>query len=249
MVSMRGKLDSNFWARYLKIYDYVNLLIPYREALTSICEELGDISGKSILDAGCGTGNLSVKLLSRGAAVVGVDRDQKALGLLKQKGKEAGIVQGDLSGSLCLASESVDGIVSNNVIYTIDPAIRSSLFKEFYRILKPNGRIVVANPKRDARMSKILLKAHLGKLISTHGFVGGIFRFIKMLPPIVQMLYYNIRIVMASRSGEFRFMGDGEQRKLLEASGFWEVSQDFEIYGNQAIMNSATKRQKNDAVT
>jgi len=33
-------LDSKFWRNYFKVYDVLNLLIPYQELLETICEKL-----------------------------------------------------------------------------------------------------------------------------------------------------------------------------------------------------------------
>jgi len=55
-------LDSKFWKRYFKVYDVLNLLIPYQELLNTICDELDIKPGEKILEAGCGTGNLALKI-------------------------------------------------------------------------------------------------------------------------------------------------------------------------------------------
>ena len=58
-------LDSNFWKRYFKVYDVLNLLIPYQELLNTICDELEIRPEERILEAGCGTGNLALKVEER----------------------------------------------------------------------------------------------------------------------------------------------------------------------------------------
>ena len=43
-------LDSKFWKRYFKVYDVLNLLIPYQELLETICDELDIKPGEKILE-------------------------------------------------------------------------------------------------------------------------------------------------------------------------------------------------------
>ena len=43
-------LDSKFWKRYFKVYDVLNLLIPYQELLNTICDELDIKPGEKILE-------------------------------------------------------------------------------------------------------------------------------------------------------------------------------------------------------
>ena len=44
-----------------------------------VLDMLGDICGKSVLDAGCGTGKLTIEAFRRGARVVGADGDENML--------------------------------------------------------------------------------------------------------------------------------------------------------------------------
>ena len=45
-------LDSKFWTKYFKVYDVLNLLIPYQELLETICNELDIKKVKSKYEEG-----------------------------------------------------------------------------------------------------------------------------------------------------------------------------------------------------
>ncbi|MDQ2733108.1 MAG: class I SAM-dependent methyltransferase, partial [Armatimonadota bacterium] len=54
-----------FWNFYATCYDTIAQLIPYREMLNRVIEALAPTEGSRMLDAGCGTGNLEMRLLSQ----------------------------------------------------------------------------------------------------------------------------------------------------------------------------------------
>ena len=51
------KNESEFWEKYFRIYDFLNLLIPYQRLLARIKELLKLKKGDTLLDVGAGTGN------------------------------------------------------------------------------------------------------------------------------------------------------------------------------------------------
>ncbi|MCX6706149.1 MAG: hypothetical protein NTV24_03560 [Candidatus Woesebacteria bacterium] len=61
-------LDANFWKKYFKTYDILNIVIPYRELIEKFIKELAISRGDLVLDAGAGTGNLAIKFKQLGTA-------------------------------------------------------------------------------------------------------------------------------------------------------------------------------------
>ena len=53
--------------------------------------ELGDLSGKGVLDVGCGSGRYAVAVAERGADVVGIDLSPAMLGLARERARERGV--------------------------------------------------------------------------------------------------------------------------------------------------------------
>lgn len=58
---------------------------------------LADSGGRSVLDAGCGTGRVAIELARRGYPVVGVDADEEMLGTARAKAPELSWISADLS--------------------------------------------------------------------------------------------------------------------------------------------------------
>lgn len=63
----------------------------------TLCESLVPV-GSSVLDAGCGTGRVAIRLASRGYAVVGVDVDTSMLEVARTAAPDLHWVQADLVG-------------------------------------------------------------------------------------------------------------------------------------------------------
>ncbi|MFP4617191.1 MAG: class I SAM-dependent methyltransferase, partial [Candidatus Paceibacterota bacterium] len=78
-------LDKKFWAEYFEVYDVLNELIPYQELMQDIIDALDVKKGELIIDAGSGTGNLSMRMEDVGARVVAVDFSEEGQRIHKKK--------------------------------------------------------------------------------------------------------------------------------------------------------------------
>ena len=226
-------LDSNFWANYFKVYDVLNLLIPYQELLETICDELEIKPGEKILEAGCGTGNLALKIKERGAKVVGLDNCQEALDIYRKKDPTAELVLADLAKKLPFPDNYFDKIASNNTLYAVPREKRDQLMKESLRILKPGGKIVLANMREGWKPINVYID-HIKKDIK-------IFGLLVVFLKVIKMFYYNNKALKADKVGTFSFFKFDEQGSLLIKNGFKNVSKNIYVYSGQAILNSAKK--------
>jgi len=106
---------------------------------------LGDVAGRAVLDAGCGTGYLSAKLVQRGAVVRAVDfapgMVAQAAARFARLGVDVEAVQDDCCVLATVADASQDLVVSNYVLQDLEDLPAS--VRSFARVLKPGGRAVV----------------------------------------------------------------------------------------------------------
>ncbi|HEX9341135.1 MAG TPA: methyltransferase domain-containing protein [Thermoplasmata archaeon] len=105
---------------------------------------LGDVRGRRILDAGCGTGYLARILAAKGAIVVGVDLSPKLLAAArKQEALEPLGVEyeeADLADLSRFGDGTFDVVVSNVVMQ--DVLRYREAFRELRRIIRPGGQLL-----------------------------------------------------------------------------------------------------------
>lgn len=73
------------YTEFAAVYDELMTDIPYDAYVDILDEAAGGIDGKRVLDIGCGTGLLSVKLAKRGAQVTGIDLSGEMLAVAEQR--------------------------------------------------------------------------------------------------------------------------------------------------------------------
>ena len=112
-------------------------------ARPAIMELAGDVTGRTILDAGCGSGPLAVSLRDRGARVTGFDSSPARVALARQRlGPESTVLVADLAGPLPFDAESFDDVVASLVLHYLEDW--SGPLAELRRVLRPGGRLIVA---------------------------------------------------------------------------------------------------------
>ncbi len=109
---------------------------------------LEDISGKKVLDLGCGEGYNTRILASKGANVTGIDYSDKMIALAREEEERETLgidyIQGNAADIHMLRDDSFD-IVSCFMVY-MDFEDIESVTKEVARVLKPGGFAAISMP-------------------------------------------------------------------------------------------------------
>jgi SAM-dependent methyltransferase len=101
-------------------------------------------AGSYILDAGCGFGEWVHLLETGGYRAVGLDYSPELIRRLKDAYPHSTWIEGDIR-SIPLPDDSVDGVISWGVIEHEEAGPAAAL-REFYRLVKPGGSIIVTVP-------------------------------------------------------------------------------------------------------
>ncbi|WP_435223186.1 class I SAM-dependent methyltransferase [Streptomyces sp. Tue6028] len=119
-----------------------NLVNAYyeRPAMVALA---GDVTGRRILDAGCGSGPLSATLRERGAVVTGIDASAGMLALARRRlGDDADLHVVDLSDPLPFADGAFDDVVASLVLHYLEDW--GPTLAELRRVLRPGGRLIAS---------------------------------------------------------------------------------------------------------
>ncbi|GAA5106199.1 class I SAM-dependent methyltransferase [Nocardia iowensis] len=109
----------------------------------AMLELAGDVAGRRILDAGCGSGPLFAALRDRGARVSGIDASAGMLELARRRlGTDADLRIADLASPLPFSDGAFDDVVASLVLHYLEDW--GPTLAELRRVLTPGGRLLVS---------------------------------------------------------------------------------------------------------
>jgi len=142
------KLQEEAWRKFGKP-------CPPNNAYVYAIQSLGDITGKTILDYGCGNGYLSCILARRGAAkVYAIDISAKSI-LVAKKRAEIDFFEGKVFPEVMSAyklrypNEMFDLSIGLDILHHID--IKAAI-DELVRVVKKGGKAVFMEPFGDSKL-------------------------------------------------------------------------------------------------
>ena len=121
---------------------------PHHIAILNPCVEelLGDVEGKTLLDAGCGEGYLSRFYAKKGAIVTAIDISKHLIDAAKSLTKDDDVSIEYEVADICrmnsIESERYDVVLSNLVLLNV--SCLDEAVSEFHRVLKRGGILVVS---------------------------------------------------------------------------------------------------------
>lgn len=135
------------------------------------------VAPRSILDAACGTGLYTIGLAGNTEPwrIDGIDASAGMLRVARRKLRARGLGdvvlrQGDVS-ALPYRSEAFDAVVASGLMPNLEPPLRERALREFCRVLRPGGHLMLVEIDRTAMTARTRLFFHamiLGyRLVST----------------------------------------------------------------------------------
>jgi ubiquinone/menaquinone biosynthesis C-methylase UbiE len=133
------------------------------ERLTSLS---GARPGDDVVDVGCGTGYLTrimAGAVAPGGSAVGVDASSDMIAYARRitRLSNCGFSEGTAE-ALDAADGSQDVVVTSLMIHHLPEAMRAHAIREMYRVLRPGGRVLIAEFRSPtSRIGRLLAAPHM----------------------------------------------------------------------------------------
>ncbi len=203
------------WNRYLQDYDALNAFADYRACLAELVERLELRPGMTVLDAGSGTGNLTVLLRRSGARAVGLDFSPEALSAHRRKDPGARLLRASLEQELPFGDGTFDRVVCASVLFSLSAGGVRTALREFARVLRPGGLLLVT-AMRPARSKLAVFARHLRQLAAERGVSGLLRDCLKTAGALLRVYSCNRTLQNMRRHGRYRRFS---RRDLVGAVG------------------------------
>lgn len=131
---------------FLPLYDPITKLFGFDAARDALLEQAELRPHHRVLDVGCGTGTLAVRIkrLHPTVEVVALDPDPRALTRALRKAVRAGVairLDRGFSDLLSYGSDTFDRVFSSMMFHHLDADAKEPTLREIRRVLKPGGRL------------------------------------------------------------------------------------------------------------
>lgn len=120
--------------------------IPYDAYIHLIEEAIGPVAGQQILDVGCGTGILSLKLAQLGAQVIGVDLSGSMLQIAKERAEafqqDIRFIEQPMEQLNGVSNADFAVISIDSLNYVMNEFDVNQTFIHLYNALRPGGKLL-----------------------------------------------------------------------------------------------------------
>ncbi|HXE72057.1 MAG TPA: methyltransferase domain-containing protein [Candidatus Nitrosotenuis sp.] len=220
-----------FWDYYAVCYDALTRLSAYKAMLARVVQVLEPEPGMRLLDAGCGTGNVLDYVFTAcpQADLLGIDFSPAMLRRAIPKVPDANFGYCDLNeGPLPFANEQFDAITCVNVLYILREPV--AVLREFHRVLRPGGRVVITNPVPGFRPLTILID-HIRNTKTVAAWV----EIMARVPQIISILGLNALIVNKGQKRVYNF-SDAERLRAWAGAVDFRTQLIEPIYAGQDLL-------------
>ncbi|MCB0930370.1 MAG: class I SAM-dependent methyltransferase [Mycobacterium sp.] len=114
---------------------------------------LAENGGRTVFDAGCGTGRVAIELARRGIAVVGADVDAGMLGTARTKAPDLTWIEADLADLAEVGGPFDLVLLAGNVMIFLEPGTEERVVANLVGLLVPGGLLVAGFSLRPGRLS------------------------------------------------------------------------------------------------
>jgi ubiquinone/menaquinone biosynthesis C-methylase UbiE len=227
------------WRIYPHVYDALLHSPLYQELLSQVIKSLHLEFPCKILDAGCGTGNLETAIYhSIYKDNVIIEAIDSSIYMLSIAGKKLPLTGRfrlmNLNAVLAYDGGIFDQVTMIHVFYALEnPELT---LREVYRVLRPQGTLVLANPRKGASIFRFIQK-NLTYL-----------RLDQRILFLIRMFFIvpiNFLITNAGKSGYYHFLEQEDWSIILHKAGFTDISINL-TYGDQDYMIIAKKGNKRE---
>lgn len=230
---VKEKRISLFWDIRSLFYDEAVRFIPYHDLLHDIINKAGLRPGHYVLDAGCGTGILERLMASQ--YKVKIEACDFSSGMLRQAQKRCEKLPNvnfsciNLDETLPYQDNTFNSIVCNNVIYAV-MSPRSSI-REFFRVLKPSGKLILATPRPDFSGLRLMQEHFRGlKGVKKLSIILIFFFF------LFGVLPFEIIISFKEKRGIYHRFTKEALEKLLTSCGFKNIEISYSYAGQNFLV-------------
>lgn len=133
-----------------------------------VIDQILDVQGKFLVEAGCGNMDLSRLLAARGAQVLAIDPDpvqaeknRNAQTVANVDFMEAG------AEAIPVENQSVDGVLFPYSLHHVPAPLYPDVFKELFRVLRPTGFIYAMEPVAAGDLNEVMRLFHDEQTVRT----------------------------------------------------------------------------------
>lgn len=220
----KNKVITFLWWCYGYCYDGLMHFKPYTRLTASVIGLSTQTVSKpkTILELGCGTGNVLAALRTKypDATITGVDNSSSMLSIAKKKTPQVTLIKSDIVKFLQTNKNQYDLIVMQNSLYAVNN--RELFWKPLHGALSANGAVVITNSDKPG--SKTIVQEHLryGKWYNL------------LHPKLILVGVIDSFISQLSLAGAFSFLS--AQQIKDETNEYFSMSEPKRGYGDVNIL-------------